>query len=140
MTTTNGQWYPPEWPERVRLLSAGELTPVTPRRAATVLLLRDGPDGAPGGQDGEHGANGDPYGTDGDGDRGAHAAGPAVYMLRRRASMAFAGGAYAYPGGGVDPRDAEDAELGWAGPARETWAERLGTDPASAQAIVCAAV
>ncbi|TXS65499.1 NUDIX hydrolase, partial [Streptomyces sp. sk2.1] len=27
--------------------------------------------------------------------------GPAVHMLRRRTSMAFAGGAYAYPGGGV---------------------------------------
>src|SRR3954469_25714240 len=141
MSTTNGQWYPPEWPERIRLLSAGELTPVTPRPAATVLLLRDGPDGAPGGQDGEHGANGDPYGTDGDGDRGAHAAGPAVYMLRRRASMAFAGGAYAYPGGGVDPRD--ERMVAWAGPSRAQWARRLGldeSDATQAQAIVCAAV
>uniref|UniRef100_A0AAU2V7Z2 NUDIX hydrolase n=1 Tax=Streptomyces sp. NBC_00003 TaxID=2903608 RepID=A0AAU2V7Z2_9ACTN len=110
----NGQWYPPEWPDRIRALAAGELTAVEPRRAATVMLLRDGA-----------------AGTD---------TGPAVHMLRRRTSMAFAGGAYAYPGGGVDPRDAEDARLGWAGPARETWAERLGTDPASAQAIVCAAV
>lgn len=110
----NGQWYPPEWPDRIRALAAGELTAVEPRRAATVMLLRDGA-----------------AGTD---------TGPAVHMLRRRTSMAFAGGAYAYPGGGVDPRDAEDAQLGWAGPPRETWAERLGTDPASAQAIVCAAV
>ncbi|MEV5945248.1 NUDIX hydrolase [Streptomyces sp. NPDC051993] len=108
----NGQWYPPEWPDRIRALAAGELTAVEPRRAATVMLLRDG----------------------------AGAGGPAVHMLRRRASMAFAGGAYAYPGGGVDPRDAEDSQLGWAGPSREWWAERLGTDPASAQAIVCAAV
>ena len=37
--------------------------------------------------------------------RDAAAQGPAVHMLRSRASMAFAGGAYAYPGGGVDPRD-----------------------------------
>ncbi|GGY27457.1 NUDIX hydrolase [Streptomyces xanthochromogenes] len=110
----NGQWYPPEWPDRIRALAAGELTAVEPRRASTVMLLRDGPVGAD--------------------------TGPSVHMLRRRASMAFAGGAYAYPGGGVDPRDAEDARLGWAGPTRETWAERLGTDPASAQAIVCAAV
>ncbi|QLH22709.1 NUDIX hydrolase [Streptomyces sp. Rer75] len=143
MSTTNGQWYPPEWPERIRLLSAGELTPVTPRRAATVLLLRDGPDGAPGGQDGEHGANGERFGTngEGDGDRGGDAAGPAVYMLRRRASMAFAGGAYAYPGGSVDPRD--ERMVAWAGPSRAQWARRLGldeSDATQAQAIVCAAV
>ncbi|MFI7243217.1 NUDIX hydrolase [Streptomyces qinglanensis] len=104
----NGQWYPPEWPERIRALAAGELTPVTPRRAATVMLLRDTPDG------------------------------PAVHMLRRRASMAFAGGAYAYPGGSVDPRDARGAEA--AGPSAASWAERLGTDEATARAIVCAAV
>ncbi|MFF9473210.1 NUDIX hydrolase [Streptomyces roseolus] len=106
---SNGQWYPPEWPDRIRALAAGELVPVTPRRAATVLLLRDA------------------------------AGGPEVHMLRRRASMAFAGGAYAYPGGGVDPRDEQPVR--WAGPPLEEWAERLGLDdPAQAQAVVCAAV
>ncbi|MEX0169709.1 NUDIX hydrolase [Streptomyces sp. LMG1-1-1.1] len=106
---TNGQWYPPEWPDRIRALAAGELTPVTPRRAATVLLLRDG------------------------------AEGPEVHMLRRRTSMAFAGGAYAYPGGGVDPRDEQPVR--WAGPSLEVWAGRLGLDDdAQAQAVVCAAV
>ncbi|MEV6803102.1 NUDIX hydrolase [Streptomyces sp. NPDC051132] len=105
----NGQWYPPEWPDRIRALADGTLTPVTPRRAATVLLLKDTP------------------------------AGPLVHMLRRRASMAFAGGAYAYPGGGVDPRD-DDRQIRWAGPARAWWARRLGVDGAAAQAIVCAAV
>ncbi|MGW2490517.1 NUDIX hydrolase [Streptomyces sp. NPDC001606] len=105
----NGQWYPPEWPDRIRALAAGTLTPVSPRRAATVLLLKD---------------------TE---------SGPAVHMLRRRASMAFAGGAYAYPGGGVDPRD-DDRQIGWAGPTRAWWAQRLGVDENSAQAIVCAAV
>ncbi|MGW7436289.1 NUDIX hydrolase [Streptomyces sp. NPDC054849] len=104
-----GQWYPPEWPDRIRALANGSLTPVEPRRAATVMLLRDTP------------------------------AGPAVHMLRRRASMAFAGGAYAYPGGGVDPRD-EEHQVGWAGPSQEDWAARLGTDPRTAQAIVCGAV
>ncbi|WP_327402390.1 NUDIX hydrolase [Streptomyces sp. NBC_01288] len=107
----NGQWYPAEWPERIRALAEGRLTPVEPRRAATVMLLRD-------------------TGTD---------TGPAVHMLRRRASMAFAGGAYAYPGGGVDPRD-DDHHVRWAGPTRAWWANRLGVDETAAQAIVCAAV
>ncbi|OKI99663.1 NUDIX hydrolase [Streptomyces sp. CB01249] len=111
---SNGQWYPPEWPGRIRALAAGELTAAEPRRAATVMLLRDDATGAGGA--------------------------PAVHMLRRRTSMAFAGGAYAYPGGGVDPRD-DDRLVRWAGPALETWADRLGVGtPAEAQAIVCAAV
>ncbi|MDQ1028253.1 8-oxo-dGTP pyrophosphatase MutT (NUDIX family) [Streptomyces umbrinus] len=105
----NGQWYPPEWPERIRALAEGTLTPVAPRRAATVMLLKD---------------------TDST---------PVVHMLRRRASMAFAGGAYAYPGGGVDPRD-DDRQIRWAGPTRAWWASRLGVDETAAQAIVCAAV
>ena len=88
----NGQWFPPDWPERIRALADGTLTPVTPKRAATVMLLRD---------------------TD---------AGLAVHMLRRRASMAFAGGAYAYPGGGVDPRD-DEQHVRWAGPTRAWWAD-----------------
>ncbi|MFD5316799.1 NUDIX domain-containing protein [Streptomyces sp. NPDC127098] len=79
-----GQWFPPEWPERIRALARGELTPVVPRVAATVLLLRDGADG---------------------GDGGDGAAGLEVFLLRRRLSMAFAGGAYAFPGGAMDPGD-----------------------------------
>ncbi|QNP71168.1 NUDIX hydrolase [Streptomyces roseirectus] len=105
----NGQWFPPDWPDLIRALADGTLTPVTPRRAATVMLLKD-------------------TGT-----------GPVVHMLRRRTSMAFAAGAYAYPGGGVDPRD-DDRTVRWAGPSRAWWADRLGVDGASAQAIVCAAV
>ncbi|MER5531712.1 NUDIX hydrolase [Streptomyces sp. NPDC002677] len=105
----DGQWYPPEWPDRIRAHAEGTLVPVSPKRAATVLLLKDTPGG------------------------------PVVHMLRRRASMAFAGGAYAYPGGGVDPRD-DDHQVRWAGPTRAWWAQRLGVDEAGAQAIVCAAV
>ncbi|MBW1597978.1 NUDIX hydrolase [Streptomyces sp. JJ38] len=104
----NGQWYPASWPERIRAHQRGELTPVEPKRAATVMLLRDG------------------------------AEGPQVHMIRRRTSMAFAGGAYAYPGGAVDPRD--EAEIRFGGPDRAWWAGRLGVSPAEAQAIVCAAV
>jgi 8-oxo-dGTP pyrophosphatase MutT (NUDIX family) len=51
--------------------------PVTPRPAATVLLLRE--------------AVGDLE----------------VLLLRRRTSMAFAAGMHVFPGGGVDPRDSE---------------------------------
>lgn len=59
-------------------------------------------------------------------------------MLRRRASMAFAAGAYAYPGGGVDPRD--ERPVRWAGPPLEWWARTLGVPAGQAQAVVCAAV
>ncbi|MEU6007288.1 NUDIX hydrolase [Streptomyces sp. NPDC047453] len=105
----NGQWFPPDWPDRIRALADGSLTPVAPKRAATVMLLKE------------------------------TGSGPAVHMLRRRASMAFAGGAYAYPGGGVDSRD-DDHHVRWAGPSRAWWADRLGVDEKAAQAIVCAAV
>ncbi|MBO1414525.1 NUDIX hydrolase [Streptomyces sp. FH025] len=100
---------PPGWPARIRAVDSGELTPPVPRPAATVVLLRDA------------------------------AAGPEAYLLRRRTSMAFAAGMYAYPGGGVDPRDAE-VEPGWAGPAPGEWARRLGVDARTARAVVCAAV
>ncbi|MBB1244040.1 NUDIX hydrolase [Streptomyces durbertensis] len=123
----NGQWYPPEWPDRIRAHTRGELTPVAPRRAATVMLLRDEPPPGP---------------PTGDTRPAAAVTGPAVYLLRRRTSMAFAGGAYAYPGGGVDPRDEarDDGGIAWAGPSTDEWAERLGVPAAEAQAIVCAAV
>lgn len=67
------------------------------------------------------------------------AAGPEVYLLRRQASMAFAAGMCVFPGGGVDPRDFE-AHVDWAGPSVEQWAIQLETDPATACALVCAAV
>ncbi|HEX2417071.1 MAG TPA: hypothetical protein VHJ83_02935, partial [Micromonosporaceae bacterium] len=84
--------------------------PVTPRRAATVLLLRD---------------------TD---------PGVEVYLIRRAASMAFASGMYAFPGGSVDPRDASH-DMRWLGPSPAEWAERLGLeDEPAARSVVCAAV
>jgi 8-oxo-dGTP pyrophosphatase MutT (NUDIX family) len=67
------------------------------------------------------------------------ARGPELYLLRRQTSMAFAGGMCVFPGGGVDPRDFDHA-IAWAGPAPEEWASRLGTDEATARALVCAAV
>jgi 8-oxo-dGTP pyrophosphatase MutT (NUDIX family) len=65
--------------------------------------------------------------------------GPELYLLRRQTSMAFAGGMCVFPGGGVDPRDFDHA-IAWAGPAPQEWASRLGTDEATARALVCAAV
>jgi 8-oxo-dGTP pyrophosphatase MutT (NUDIX family) len=59
--------------------------------------------------------------------------------MRRQVSMQFAAGMCVFPGGGVDPRDADGA-VGWAGPAPAEWAARLGTDEDTARALVCAAV
>ncbi|MFY1634474.1 NUDIX hydrolase [Solwaraspora sp. WMMB335] len=93
-----------------RFYAAGRI-PVTPRVAATVLLLRPPDDpGRPGFE---------------------------VYLLRRVPAVAF-GGVYAFPGGGVDPGDAE-TEVAWTGPDAAAWAGRLGCSPTQAQAIVCAA-
>lgn len=94
-----------------REFTSGAREAAEPRDAATVLLLRDG------------------TGTDG----------PEVYLLRRQTSMAFAGGMYVFPGGGVDRRDFDHA-VRWAGPDPATWATLLGTDEATARALVCAAV
>ena len=95
--------------ESAREFADGTKEPAEPRNAATVILMRRGSDG------------------------------PEVYLLRRQASMAFAGGMAVFPGGGVDPRDFDHAP-GWAGPSPDDWASRLGTDEATARALVCAAV
>lgn len=94
---------------RARAWLAGEIETVEPRSAATVMLLRDRPTGLE------------------------------VYLIRRVTSMAFAGGMYAYPGGGVDPRDGT-AGTAWTGPAPTWWAGRLGCPVPAAQALVVAAV
>ena len=83
--------------------------PAVPKDAATVIIVRDA----------------DP--------------GPEVFLLRRVVGMAFAGGMTVFPGGGVDPRDA-DASVAWHGPDAEWWADRFGCTPAMARALVCAAV
>ena len=66
-------------------------------------------------------------------------AGLEVYMLRRKSSMAFAPGAFVFPGGSVDARDA-DEEVAWAGPDIAEWSRVLDAPPALARALVCAAV
>ena len=98
-----------------RALIEGKVTPATPRDAATVMLLRPAAAGpGPG-------------------------AGFEVYMLRRMPSMAFAPGAYVFPGGSVDQRDA-DEEVAWAGPEVTHWGEIFDAPPELARALVCAAV
>jgi 8-oxo-dGTP pyrophosphatase MutT (NUDIX family) len=66
---------PPHLVEHAREYAEGRRTPVEPRDAATVVLMRAGADG------------------------------PDLYLLLRQTSMAFAGGMCVFPGGGVDPRD-----------------------------------
>ena len=93
-----------------RAFYASGADPVVPKLAATVLLLR--PADGPGFE---------------------------VHAIRRVPTMPFAPGMYAFPGGTVDPRDA-DADLRWAGPTPAMWADRLGQPERAAQSIVCAAV
>ncbi len=109
--------------DRARDILEGRQQPVEPRDSATVMLLRAG---AP--------ARDAPTGS---GDGGTEPF--RVYLLRRKASMAFAPGAFVFPGGSVDPRDA-DAEVAWAGPDSAAWAAALGAEEELARALVCAAV
>jgi 8-oxo-dGTP pyrophosphatase MutT (NUDIX family) len=104
---------PPQLVDDARAFADGTREPAEPRNAATVVLLRPGPSG------------------------------PEVYLLRRQTSMAFAGGMCVFPGGVVDPRDFDprhSRSTAWTGPTPEEWASRLGTDEATARALVCAAV
>ena len=91
-------------------MSSSQPTEPAPLRdAATVVLVRDTADG------------------------------PEVFLQRRVQQMAFAGGVTVFPGGGVDPRDAE-ADIDWTGPGADWWAHAFHTDEQTAQSLVCAAV
>jgi 8-oxo-dGTP pyrophosphatase MutT (NUDIX family) len=92
-----------------REIIAGNQQAATPRDAATVMLLRES------------------------------AGRLEVYMLRRKPSMAFAPGAMVFPGGSVDPRDA-DERVAWAGPDASEWGQIFDAPPDLARALVCAAV
>ena len=104
---------PPQLIESVKRYAEGSLTPAEPRPASTVVLLRGG-DGRPGGLE--------------------------VYLLRRHVGMEFAAGMCVFPGGGVDPRDADLPPSLWAGPSPAEWAGRMGCTPDQATELVCAAV
>jgi 8-oxo-dGTP pyrophosphatase MutT (NUDIX family) len=109
---------PEDQAELLAWLAGPRPDPATPRGSSTVLLLRPG--AGPGSGSAADGA-------------------VEVFLLRRRASMAFAPRMHAFPGGGVDPRDS-DADVPWAGPSPEEWAGRLHCPTPLASALVCAAV
>ena len=94
-------------------LPEAERAVATPRLSSTVMLLREAAE--------VHGRTG-----------------VEVFVLRRVSTMPFAPGMIAFPGGGVDPRDADPA-VPWAGPSPADWADRLGTDEARARELVMAA-
>src|SRR3954453_20695668 len=102
--TADPRALPPDLVARARALADGEFEVAAARDAATVVLLRDAPE----------------FGVE-------------VYLLRRVASMAFAAGMYVFPGGSVDPRDA-DADIGWAGPAPAQWGRWFDADEPLARA------
>ena len=105
----SGVAVPRKLAERARQISDGQLSPAVPRDAATVILLRRA-------------------------DSAVEA-----FLLRRTAELEFAPGAYVFPGGSVDARDADET-IGWAGPAPADFGSLLGVPPDRARALVCAAV
>jgi 8-oxo-dGTP pyrophosphatase MutT (NUDIX family) len=99
----------PSLHDRAQAWLAGPGEAVTPKAAATVMFVRDAGDGVE------------------------------VFMLRRVATMEFAPRMMVFPGGGVDPRDA-DPDLPWAGPAPGQWAELMDVEEPVARELVAAAV
>ena len=93
--------------------------PATPRLASTVLLVRDS----------VHGIE--------------------LYVQERVSTMKFAANMTVFPGGGVDARDFpgdvdgdghDSPRLNWSGHDPQWWADRFNVAPATARALVCAAV
>lgn len=108
---------------------SGNFTPVEPRKAATVMLVRE-----------EDPADLSPYrSTKPVKDRIAPPNGIEVFMLRRQKTMKFVPDAVVFPGGRVDPKDA-DPTLPWAGPTPAEWAQCIGRDENTARMILVAAV
>lgn len=69
---------------------------------------------------------------------GEAAGGLEVWVMRRASTMAFAPDVTVFPGGGVDPRDADPA-LPWRGPSPSDWAQLLGVGEPEARCLVVAA-
>jgi 8-oxo-dGTP pyrophosphatase MutT (NUDIX family) len=108
--TNTDRYRAPTWlADHAAKFSESGAQPAVPRPAATVILMRSASTGFE------------------------------VYAMRRAASMAFAPGMYAFPGGSVDPSDS-DLLIDWVGPPPEDWADRMDLPVGIAQAVVCAAV
>jgi 8-oxo-dGTP pyrophosphatase MutT (NUDIX family) len=90
---------------RIRLLESGQLAPMVPRPASTVAVVRDGADGLE------------------------------VYLLRRVPRMSFGAGMHVFPGGSVDPADADVP----VGPVADL-AGRFGVEEGLARQLVVAAI
>ncbi|WP_298988551.1 hypothetical protein [uncultured Pseudokineococcus sp.] len=86
--------------------------PAEPVTAATVMLVREPP---------------------------LAGTGVEVWVLRRADGLPAAPGATAFPGGGLDERDA-DPDVPWRGAPVEGWGRRLGLPDEDAAALLCAAV
>jgi 8-oxo-dGTP pyrophosphatase MutT (NUDIX family) len=95
-------------PQLATRLEAWDGTAGATRDAATVVVLRDGP------------------------------AGRETFLIRRRATMAFAAGKYVFPGGGVQLSDFDPVP--WLGPDPGYWAGRFRCRAELARALVVAAV
>lgn len=63
--------------------------------------------------------------------------GPEVYLQKRQSTMVF-GGRPVFPGGKVDPLDAEPIE-DWRGPSVAEWADHLDVSPDEARGLIVAA-
>ncbi len=108
----------PRWlAEHAEAFQASGAQPAAPRLAATIVLLR--PAEAP--------ADSAPQAS-------PELRGFEVYVQRRAATMAFAPGMYAFPGGSVDRTDYDQA---WSG---DAVAARLGLAEEDARAVLHAAV
>ena len=115
-------WFDERLSDRIAAIAAGRLAPAVARDAATIMVVRPAPDR--------------PADRSADGSADSEVE---VLMLRRPAAMAFAPGAYVFPGGSVDAADS-DPEIGWSGPDPAEFGDRLGCSAADARALVCAAV
>jgi len=105
----SGPVVPGKLAERAREIAEGTRQPAVPRDAATVILIRQAGSGVE------------------------------AFLLRRVAELEFAPGACVFPGGSVDPPDA-DPGIGWTGPDPAELGRRLDVPPDRARALVCAAV
>src|SRR5687767_8811319 len=112
MITSADRRLPDDLAARARTYTERGTSPVPPRDAATIALLRDAADAV---------------------------GGVEVYVLRRVPTMAFASGMHVFPGGTVDQRDLA-YDTNWIGPPPSAWAERFGVVESRAQGLVLAAV